>query len=50
LTDCTQGGATLHIKLTPGGDQCVSMPASGWSTIGNIGFKYKDMALANGPV
>src|SRR6185436_15402521 len=46
----TEGGASLHIKLTPGGDQCVSMPASGWTPIGSIGFKYKDSALVNGPV
>jgi cysteine-rich repeat protein len=46
----TQGGATLHVQLNPGPDQCVSMPASGWSAIGSIGFKYKDMTLANGPV
>lgn len=43
-------GATLHVVLTPGGDQCFSMPASGWSPIGDIGFKYKDKALADGPV
>src|SRR4029453_17187667 len=24
----TQGGATLHVQLNPGPDQCVSMPAS----------------------
>ena len=46
----TEGGATLRIQLTPGGDQCVSMPASGWSAIGTIGFKYKDATLTNGPV
>jgi hypothetical protein len=46
----TEGGATLRIQLTPGGDQCVTMPASGWSAIGTIGFKYKDATLTNGPV
>ena len=46
----TEGGATLHIKLTPGGDQCVNMPAAGWTPIGSIGFKYKDSGLVNGPV
>ena len=48
--DPTADGATLRIQLTNGGDQCVTMPASGWSAIGTIGFKYKDAALANGPV
>lgn len=48
--DPTLAGATLHIALTPGGDQCFSMPASGWTPISTIGFKYKDAALANGPV
>jgi hypothetical protein len=49
----TQGGATLRIQLTAGGagaDQCVTMPASGWSAIGTIGFKYKDATLTHGPV
>lgn len=46
----TEGGATLRIQLTPGGAQCVTMPASGWSAIGTIGFKYKDATLTNGPV
>ena len=46
----TEGGATLRIQLTPGGDQCVTMPASGWSAISTIGFKYKDATLTNGPV
>jgi cysteine-rich repeat protein len=48
--DPTANGATLHIQLTPGGDQCVAMPASGWAPIGTIGFKYKDATLASGPV
>jgi len=46
----TTDGATLRIRLTTGGDQCVSMPSSGWSAVGSLGFKYKDAALANGPV
>ena len=49
----SQGGATLRIQLTAGGsgaDQCVTMPASGWSAIGTIGFKYKDATLTHGPV
>lgn len=48
--DPIANGATLHVVLTPGGDQCFSMPASGWSAISDIGFKYKDKSLANGPV
>src|SRR5262249_53330575 len=34
-------GAKLRVQLTPGGDQCVSMPASGWTAISTLGFKYK---------
>jgi hypothetical protein len=48
--DPTSGGATLHVVLTQGGDQCFVMPASGWTPISTIGFKYKDATLANGPV
>ena len=48
--DPTADGATLRIQLTTGGDQCVSMPSSGWSAVGSLGFKYKDAVLANGPV
>ena len=29
--DPTADGATLRVVLTPGGDQCVSMPATGWA-------------------
>lgn len=43
-------GATLNVQLSPGGTQCFSMPASGWSSIGTGGYKYKDSDLANGPV
>ena len=50
IGDPSIDGATLHVVLTPGGDQCVTMPASGWSAVGAIGFKYKDPTLANGPV
>ena len=46
----TTNGAKLRIKLTPGGDQCVTMPARGWVALGTLGFKYKDAALTNGPV
>ena len=48
--DPTVNGAKFRIKLTPGGDQCVTMPASGWVGLGTFGFKYKDPTLANGPV
>ena len=48
--DPTADGATLRIQLMLGGDQCVSLPAAGWSAVGSLGFKYKDAALANGPV
>ena len=48
--DPTADGATLHIQLTPGGDQCVTMPALSWVAISTIGFRYKDATLANGPV
>jgi hypothetical protein len=47
--DPTLNGATFGIALTPGGSQCVSLPASGWTTTAT-GFKYKDPQLANGPV
>lgn len=59
--DPVTGGATLRIRLDcdddhgsfaceGGGDQCFALPASGWSPISSIGFKYKDKQLANGPV
>ena len=47
--DPTLNGATFTLTLTPGGTQCVTLPASGWSTT-PVGFKYKDPQLANGPV
>ncbi len=51
MGDPTAGsGATFNLQLTPGGTQCFSMPASGWSANGPQGFKYKDPQLANGPV
>lgn len=43
-------GATLRVKLTPGGEQCFDLPASGWSPISTLGYKYKDPNLTNGPV
>ena len=48
--DPTTDGATLRVVLTPGGDQCVAMPSTGWTAISSMGFKYKDPTLANGPV
>ena len=48
--DPTAGGATLHVSLEPGGDQCFSLPASGWTGSAEKGFKYKDADLANGAV
>ena len=47
--DPTATGATFTLTLTPGGTQCVTLPASGWTTT-PVGFKYKDPQLANGPV
>lgn len=47
--DPTANGATLAIKLDSNTD-CYDLPASGWSTIGTQGFKYKDPRGANGPV
>ena len=34
-------GATLKIQLDANSD-CYDMPASGWSPISTLGFKYKD--------
>jgi hypothetical protein len=47
--DPTLNGATFGIALTPGGSQCVNLPAANWTTT-NTGFKYKDPQLTNGPV
>lgn len=47
--DPTLNGATFTIALTPGGTQCVTLPAANWSTT-NTGFKYKDPQLSAGPV
>jgi hypothetical protein len=47
--DPTLAGAKLRIVLAPGGDQCVTMPSTGWTALGTIGFRYKDSTLANGP-
>jgi len=42
-------GASFNIVLTPGGSQCITLPASGWTST-PVGFKYKDPSLTNGPV
>lgn len=47
--DPTLNGATFTIALTPGGTQCLTLPAANWATTGT-GFKYKDPTLVNGPV
>src|SRR6185369_12987348 len=47
MGDPMSGGATFHVVLSPGGDQCFTMPSSGWSPISDLGFKYKDASLAN---
>jgi hypothetical protein len=47
--DPTVSGAKLKVKLD-GNTQCFAMPASGWTPISTIGFKYKDATGANGPV
>lgn len=48
------GGATFEVVMQPllgdGSQQCFALPASGWSPIGSIGYKYKDSTGANGPV
>jgi len=41
-----------HAADDAGGDrhQCFPMPASGWSAIGTLGYKYRDTRLSSGPV
>jgi hypothetical protein len=46
----TSGGATLRVALTPGGDQCFTLPTGNWTPIGTVGFKYKDTDLSEGAV
>jgi hypothetical protein len=47
-------GATFEVVMVPllgtGSQQCFSLPASGWSPISAIGYKYKDATGANGPI
>ena len=47
--DPVANGAKLKVKLDANTD-CYNLPASGWSPISTIGFKYKDPSGANGPV
>ena len=35
-------GASFNVVIGGDGTQCMSMPASGWSAISTIGFKYDD--------
>ena len=35
-------GAKLRVSIRGGAEQCFDMPASGWSQIGPLGFRYKD--------
>src|SRR4029434_4938340 len=48
--DPIANGASFGIEVGGDGSQCMSMPASGWSAISDIGVKYKDPTLATGPV
>jgi len=47
--DPTVGGAKLKVRLDSNTD-CFTMPASGWTPVSTLGFKYKDKTGANGPV
>lgn len=47
--DPTLSGASFNVALTPGGTQCLTLPAANWTTTAT-GFKYKDPQLTNGPV
>ena len=47
--DPTIGGATFRIQLD-NQDQCFSLPAAGWSRLGDAGFKYKDPNAVYGAV
>src|SRR5262249_29715667 len=48
----TVSGATITFFAngTTSSTQAFSLPASLWSAVGTTGFKYKDSALAAGPV
>ena len=48
--DPTANGASFNVVIGGDGTQCMNLPSSGWSPISDLGFKYKDPTLANGPV
>ena len=35
-------GATLHVRLASGVEQCFDLPPAGWSAISTLGFVYTD--------
>jgi len=41
--DPTVSGATLRVSLGDGNEQCFDLPASAWSSLGPLGFKYHDV-------
>jgi hypothetical protein len=41
--DPTVSGATLRVSLGDADEQCFDLPASGWSSLGALGFKYHDV-------
>jgi hypothetical protein len=50
----TVDGATFEIVMEPelgtGSQQCFVLPGAGWSAIGAIGYKYKDVTGTYGPI
>jgi hypothetical protein len=49
--DPTVNGAKLHLALgNSGSDQCFELPAGGWSSIANLGFKYNGFNQQAGAV
>lgn len=41
--DPTVGGVKLGVSLGNGDEQCFELPASGWSSLGPLGFKYHNV-------
>jgi hypothetical protein len=41
--DPTVSGATLRVSLGTGDEECFDLPASSWSTLGTLGFKYHNV-------
>jgi hypothetical protein len=41
--DPTVSGATLFVSLGNGDEQCFDLPASSWSSLGALGFKYQNV-------